>query len=182
MFKSDQALLFAGHIPKYPHHIRYPRSSTRSYPHIAPKNHDFWYFCGLYRRFQIKPGIMLVPRHIPLLYVPIIFPRFPRRTSISGGGAVPFSGQNFAAGPPPGGAGGTAAWILWAMGWAPGTGSTLMWIYVDIMSTIYTSYHVESCWIYLPYIIYIYRVHVYIVPLELSQHFWLVFAVSWKHR
>ena len=61
--------------------------------------------------------------------------------AISGGGAVPFSGgQNFAAGPPPGGAGGTAAWILWAMGWAPGTGSTLMWIYVDIMSTLYTSY------------------------------------------
>jgi hypothetical protein len=52
---------------------------------------------------------MLVPRHIPLLYVPIIFPRFPRTTAISGGGAVPFSGQNFAAGPPPGGAGGTAA-------------------------------------------------------------------------
>ena len=129
MFKSDQALLFAGHIPKYPHHIRYPLSSTRSYPHIAPKNHDFWYFCGLYRRFQIKPGIMLVPRHIPLLYVPIIFPRFPRRTSISGGGAVPFSGgQNFAAGPPPGGAGGTAAWILLAMGWEPETGRTLMWI------------------------------------------------------
>ena len=78
------------------------------------------------RRFRVHDIPMIYPYVLSLLH-PI---------AVSGGGTVPFNGgQSFAAGPPPGGAGGTAASILravvfgrWAMGWALGTRKILTWI------------------------------------------------------
>ena len=88
----------------------------------------------------MKYVFVLLSHHFQLTqYVSLTYPLYFHHISIdflhshhiaiSGGGTLPFSGgQNFAGGPPAGGACGTVAEILWAMGWALGTGRTLMWV------------------------------------------------------